>query len=130
MPDLDAFLASQAAVPWVWGQSDCCMTPAAWAVENGHGDLMALHRGEYDDEEGALAIVVRRGGVLPMISDGCARVGLLRAEVRARGVIGVIGSLTVPTRQWGAIWDGARWQVRDAAGFVALTAPALGMWGV
>ncbi|WP_289296251.1 hypothetical protein [uncultured Reyranella sp.] len=130
MDALAAFLAAHTASPWVWGESDCCMTPASWAAANGHGDLMAVHRGEYDDEAGALAIVVRRGGVLPMISDGCARIGLLRTDLRVRGVIGVIGSLNTPTRQWGAIWDGERWQVRDPAGFVALTAPALGMWSV
>lgn len=130
MVDLDVFLAERGALPWVWGSVDCSMVLADWAVANGHGDPLALYRGEYSDEAGALAIIVRRGGLLPIFSDGCARVGLVRVDERSRGVMAVIGSLNVPTRQWGAIWDGSRWQVRNADGFAPLTAFALGMWSV
>ncbi len=130
MTDLDAILAAKAVLPWSWGTVDCCMVPADWAIENGHGDLMALERGQYDDEAGASLVIVRRGGLFPMVSDGCARVGLTPVEEPSRGVIAVIGSLLTPTRQWGAIWDGTRWLVRDAAGFTAVTARPLGMWSV
>lgn len=130
MVDLDAFLAEKAALPWAWGAVDCCMVPADWAIANGHGDLMALDRGRYDDEAGALGVIVRRGGLFPMVSDGCARIGLAQVGEPARGVIAVIGSLLTPTRQWGAIWDGSRWLVRDASGFTPVTARALGMWSV
>lgn len=130
MVDLDAFLAEKAAQPWSWGSVDCCMVPADWGIANGYGDLMALERGRYDDEVGAEAMIVRRGGLFPLVSDGCARAGLMPVEAPARGVIAIIGSLLTPTRQWGAIWDGSRWLVRDASGFTAVTARALGMWGV
>lgn len=130
MADLNGFLAERASLPWAWGSVDCSMVVADWAVANGGGDPLALHRGGYADEAGAVAIIVRRGGLLPIFSDGCARVGLPRAAARSRGVIAVIGSLNVPTRQWAAIWDGERWQVRNADGFVSFTAHALGMWSV
>jgi hypothetical protein len=130
MADLAAFLAENAALPWGWGSVDCCMVLADWAQANGHGDLLAQYRGAYDDEAGCLAIVVERGGVLPIVGDGCARVGLTVTESRTPGVIAVIGSLTSPTRQWGAIWDGSRWLVRGADGFGPMTAPTLGMWSV
>jgi len=130
MADLAAFLADNGALPWVWGTVDCCMVLADWTQANGHDDLLAQYRGAYDDESGCLAIVVERGGVLPIVGDGCARVGLVATESRAPGVIAVIGSLTTPTRQWGAIWDGSRWLVRGADGFGPMTAPALGMWSV
>ncbi len=130
MADLAAFVAENGALPWAWGSVDCCMVLADWAQANGHGDLLAQYRSAYDDEAGCLAIVVRRGGLLPIVGDGCGRIGLIAAETRTPGTIAVIGSLTVPTRQWGAIWDGSRWLVRGADGFGAMTAPTLGMWSV
>jgi hypothetical protein len=130
MADLAAFLAENGALPWAWGSVDCCMVLADWALTNGHNDLLAQYRGAYDDEAGCLAIVVERGGVLPIVGDGCARVGLTATNFRSAGVLAVIGSLTSPTRQWGAIWDGSRWLVRGVAGFGPMTAPTLGMWSV
>lgn len=130
MADLATFLAENGALPWAWGSVDCCMALADWAQANGHGDLLAQYRGIYDDQAGCLAIVVERGGLLPIVGDGCARVGLTGTEIRTPGVIAVIGSLTVPTRQWGAIWDGSRWQVRGAEGFDPMAAPVLRMWSV
>lgn len=130
MIDLAAFLAETGALPWAWGSVDCCTVLADWAQANGHGDLLEQYRGAYDDEAGCLEIIVARGGLLPIISDGCSRAGISPVGSRAPGVIGVIGSLTSPTRQWGAIWDGAHWLVRGADGFAPMTARALGMWGV
>lgn len=130
MADLAEFLASNGALPWAWGSVDCCMVLADWAQANGHDDLLAQYRDAYDDERGCLAIIVERGGVLPIVADGCARVGLAETGERTAGVIAVIGSLTTPTRQWGAIWDGSRWLVRGAEGFGQMTAPTLGMWSV
>lgn len=131
MADLDAFLAENGASPWAWGSVDCCMALAAWVTANGHGDLLSQYRGTYDDEAGCLAIIVRRGGLLPIISDGSARVGLSKIEgAPPRGTIAVIGSLTAPTRQWGAIWDGGQWLVRNSEGFTPLVARSLGMWSV
>lgn len=127
--DLDSFLAEKAAAPWAWGSVDCCMVLADWALANGHGDLLARYRGAYDDEAGCVAIIVRRGGLLPIVSDGAARIGLARIEAPSRGSIGVIGSATVLTRQWGAIWDGG-WLVRGAEGFAPLVARPLGIWSV
>lgn len=130
MAELATFLAENAALPWAWGSVDCCMVLADWAQANGHGDPLAQYRGAYEDEAACVAIVVWRGGLLPILGDGCARVGLAETDVRAPGVIAVIGSQTSPTRQWGAIWDGNRWLVRGTNGFASMTAPALGMWGV
>jgi len=130
MADLPDFLAENGALTWEWGSVDAGMAVADWALANGHGDPLALYRGTYDDEAGWLAPVVKRGGVLPIVSDGCARAGLLAVGVLSVGAIGVIGSLTAPTRQWGAIWDGEHWLVRGADGFAPMSAPALGMWGV
>lgn len=128
--DLDAFLAAHAARAWSWGDVDCSMVLADWAIACGHADPAAALRGSYADELGWKRIVVRRGGLLPLVNDVCARAGFALVTGPARGVVGVIGSIRNPERQWGAIHDGARWQVRTVEGFTPMTAQTLGLWSV
>jgi hypothetical protein len=130
MADLDAFLAEKGALPWAWGTVDCCMVLADWSIANGREDLLARYRGAYDDAESCRRIVIERGGLLPLISDQCAQIGLAAVEAPARGAIAVIGSRLHPLRQWGAIHDGDRWRVRTADGFASVTARPLGVWSV
>ncbi len=130
MSDLGDFLAANAALAWEWGSVDACIAVADWAQANGHGDLLARYRGTYANEAGYLEIVVKRGGLLPVVADGCARVRLSVVDEPSLGVVGVIGSLMSPTRQRPAIWDGAVWLVRGPDGFAPMAAPALGMWSV
>ena len=69
MPDaLDTFFAASAARPWKWSRVDCAMTLADWAIYNGHPDPFADYRGAYDSEAAFRALVVARGGTLPIIS--------------------------------------------------------------
>lgn len=128
MADLNAFMAAHEEQAWAWGTVDCSMVLADWAIDNGHPDPAAALRGTYSDELGWKLIVVARGGLLPLVSDLCARAGFTATDTAARGVIGVVGSVRHPDRQWGAIHDGERWLVRAADGFGPITAPTLGMW--
>lgn len=131
MPDaLDDFFGEHAELEWGWGSVDCCLALADWVVANEHSDPAAAWRGSYSDELTWRRIVTARGGLLPLVSDVCARAGLARAAVAARGVIGVIGSSRHPDRQWGAIHDGEHWQVRSNEGFSPMVAPVLGMWSI
>lgn len=128
--DLDEFLATHALLPWGWGAVDCSLALADWAVANGYADPANELRGTYSDELGWKAIVVARGGLLPLVSDICDRAGILQTSLPVRGVVGVIGALHNADRQWGAIHDGTRWLVRGESGWTPLTAHALGMWVV
>lgn len=127
---LDGFLTDHAARPWAWGSVDCCLSLADWAVANGHVDPAATWRGTYSDEIGCRQIVIARGGLVPLVSDVCARAGLQAASAPARGDVGVIGTLLNVNNQFGAIFDGERWQVRSPQGFGPVIAKPLGMWRV
>ncbi len=128
--DLDDFMAAHADLAWEWGTADCSLVLADWAMANGHPDPAVSLRGAYTDELGWQRIVVARGGLFPLVSDICARAHLPPANVPGRGVIAVIGAPHSALRQWGAIHNGERWLVRNADGFVPMTARALGMWVV
>ena len=106
------------------------MVLADWSVANGRPDFLDVYRGTYADEEACQAIILRHGDLASLIAARCADAGLPVASVRTRGAIGVIGSAGNPLRQWGAIFDGARWQVRTVEGFQPIAARVLGMWSV
>jgi hypothetical protein len=127
---LDRFFAANAALPWGWGTVDCAMVLADWAIASGHPDPFIDYRGAYRTEEGWKAIVTPRGGMLPLVSEVLSRTQIAPVAVAVRGVIAVIGSPSHPLRQWGAIHDGARWQVRLEQGFTAVTARPLSLWSV
>ena len=125
---LDIFRAAHEARPHGWGDIDCCMALADWAIWLGHEDPACDLRGTYDSEEGCKAIVAAMGGLLPLVGRCCHRIGWERTERVETGVIGVIGSPTVISRQWGAIRDGSEWLVRAEAGFLPFHASAFAMW--
>ncbi len=128
--DLDAFFAENGALPWSWGWANCCTPLADWAVANGHEDPAADWRGLHDSAIAWRNVIVQHGGMLPFLSDVFARAGLPQTDLAVRGVIGVIGSRYNVDRQWGAIHDGARWQVRTVEGYAPMIARTLGMWSV
>jgi hypothetical protein len=130
LADLDAFLAAHGARPHEWGATDCSLVLADWAIANGHGDAAAHLRGSYDSEDACQAIVAAAGGVLPLVAGCAAALALPPLGEAVRGAIGVIGARAHPHRQWGAIFDGRDWQVRRLAGFEALKALPLAMWGI
>lgn len=126
------FLARENARPWGWGGAgggtDCSLILADWCVHRGHPDPAIGLRGSYRTELECARLVKRAGGLLRLVSERFAAIGLPLAEEPAAGVIAVIG--ISPMRQWGAIFDGARWAVRLKDGIVGVTAAPLRMWRV
>lgn len=123
------------AVPFVWGQSDCALLIADWAVANGHPDPAAHLRGTYDTEDACRSLLVAAGGLSAVVADCAARIGLKALHEPAFGAVGVIGSATNQARQWAGIWQGHRWMVRwlspDGRPTWALfSARPLAMWAV
>lgn len=106
------------------------MALADWTMLRGRGDLMAPHRGLYQDREGAERRILDHCDLVGFVRRGAVVIGLTELAAPEAGAIGVIGSPKVPLRQWGAIFDDRRWMVRMADGFGPLTAPMLGVWGV
>lgn len=130
MADFTTFMAEHSELSWAWGTVDCAMTLADWAVANGHDDPAALLRGTYSTEIGWRLIVVRRGGLLPIVNDLSALAGFSRLEAPALGAIGVLGRLMQAELQRAAIYDGENWQARSEAGFVPISMPVLTMWAL
>jgi hypothetical protein len=127
---LAEFLRAYGEKRWQPGEVDCCMFLAAWAIWLGHSDPAAHLRGTYDSEEGFRAIVEREGSV-PVLVGSCA--SLIRGRRQQRpvcGAIGVIGSAINVHRQFGAIHDGERWQVRFKNGVGPMAAQPLGIWSI
>ncbi len=128
--DLDAFIAANAALPHEFGAVDCSLVLADWAIANGHADAAAHLRGCYASEAECLAVIAAAGGVLPLVAACAATLGLVALDRAERGAIGVVGHPSKPRRQWGAIFDGADWQVRLGEGFAAIKAAPIAIWRI
>lgn len=127
---LAEFLAENGALPYSWGATNCCLGPADWIVANGHADPAAAYRTHCESEAACRALIEGAGGVLPLFGNAVEQVGLTAIEAPVAGAVGVIGSGSNIHRQWAALFDGARWQVRLQSGWVAFTAHTLGIWGI
>lgn len=125
---LAEFLAAYREKPWRVGEVDCCLFLAAWAIWLGHRDPAQQLRGAYDSEEGFRAIIERAGSVSALVGSCVAAIGGRRLQRPLCGAIGVIGSAANIHRQFGAIHDGERWNVRFKNGVGFMTAAPLAIW--
>lgn len=126
MARLDEWLRSAPA--HVYGQSDCCLWPAAW-VEHVTGRHPAPEMlGAYHDAEGCKRIVETAGGVVAVMQSFALRAGLEPTQTPQRGDIGtvIIPGLT----QLGAICTGAKWAVLCPKGVLIRKFEWLGAWRV
>lgn len=127
---LAEFLRTYGDKPWQPGKVDCCLFLAAWAVWLGHSDPAHHLRGTYESEEGFRAIIERAGNVSALVGSCVEAIGGKRMEQPLCGAVGVIGSAINIHRQFGAIHDGERWQVRFKNGIGPMTAHPLAIWAI
>lgn len=134
MARLEDFCERTNATPLIWGQADCSLLVADWAIENGHVDSAVGLRGAYDSEPSCRALLAARGGLLAVMGACAASIGLTPLREPEFGAVAVIGSERNPDRQWGAIWNGARWLVKwgdeASARWTPFAACPLGIWRV
>lgn len=126
---LKRFIEHHNRLPQEWGKVDCCLALADWAVWLGQEDPAIFLRGSYRTEEGCKELVRSSGGLVPLIEMCNEKTRLwTRTPDPVTGSIGVIGSAKVINRQFGAIYDGRRWNVRMEQGFVGMTASPISIW--
>ena len=127
--ELEQFLAAYREKPWSPGvEVDCCLALAEWAIWLGYPDPAQHLRGAYDSEEGFRAIVERAGNVPAVVAPCVERIHGKPLQRPRCGAIGVIGSAVNIHRQFGAIHDGERWNVRFKNGVGFMTAASLAIW--
>ena len=118
------------ATSFVYGVADCCLALADWAKANGYPDGATDLRGTYNNENDMYSIIQTYGDVVGIVEHCASIAGVAQASRQQIGSIAVIGNPSNMYRQWGAIWDGVRWQVFLKGGFTGLTAKPLKIWAV
>lgn len=128
---LDAFLAENVLRSWDPGGSvDCCLALAEWAIWLGYDDPAAHLRGIYGAGQGQIDMLSQGGGAMGLIERCALSIGAVRTFNPSRGDIGVVGSPTVLTRQFGVIHDGRGWITRTKTEFTRVTARTLAAWKI
>lgn len=127
---LNCFFRHHLEKSWSPGEVDCCLFLADWARWLGHPYPACHLKGTYDSDEGFRSIIHKAGGVVPLVAECVSTVGGKLIQHPVCGSIGVIGSTVNMDHQFGAIFDGARWNVRFIDSIGPLTASPLAIWSI
>jgi hypothetical protein len=113
-PRLAALFAARAAMPFTWGQFDCCLFAAdAVLAVTGHDPAQDL-RGTYATAAEAAAVLRQAGGVVGV---AISRAGpVVRPQLAQPGDVGL--SLLDPAAPTLAVWGGTAWHAPGASGLV------------
>jgi hypothetical protein len=125
---LKEFFAVYSALPWQPGKVDCLLMLADYAVALGYSDPAAHLRGTYDSDEGFERIIEWAGNVPALVGDCAGRINAKLVQRPFCGAIGVIGSSSDIHRQFGAIHDGERWNIRFKEKIAPMVARPLAIW--
>lgn len=130
---LDRYLERLAGRRFAFGQHDCLLAVADWVRELTGHDEGAWYRGTYNTDAGWRGIVERAGGVVRLLDDTCARLGLVPTLGDLR--CGDVGAIDLPAGVGltGAIFVGPRWVSVATTGLASLSVSAARVataWGV
>jgi hypothetical protein len=129
--ELERFLSFDSEREWSPGEVvDCCLSLAEWAIWLGYDDPAKNYRGSYTEGQGQADALERVGGALTIVGRLAASINAQCISEPLAGCIGVLGSATNPTRQFGAIFDGRQWITRTSSGWQEVTARVLGIWKI
>lgn len=126
--ELTRFVETHSLKSWEPGSVDCLLTLADWFRWRGFPDAAAHLRGTYTTEEGFCALLSRYGGAVAIVDECAARIAINRVDHAEIGSIGIIGSATNSSRQFGGIYDGAKWLLRADKGFLPIIAKPIAVW--
>lgn len=113
--------------PFAWGSLDCCLWAADWVLARSGRDPAAPLRGGYWTEAGAGELVRRAGGILALVSQHVAAIGLVEAADPAPGDLGVV---QFASGRSPALWTGEMWVAKAQTGIFAGRYPHLVAWSV
>jgi hypothetical protein len=108
---LTGFIRAAMRREFVWGERDCALFCADWALRVTGHDMGAIWRGKYDSEAGAMAFIAAAGGLVALFDEGTA--GVLERCAAEDALVGVI---TSPEGDVGAIRSGMSWVVLTERG--------------
>jgi hypothetical protein len=102
---LTEFLRSAAQRGFSWGEHDCLLWLADWIEDRRGVDAAGLLRGSYRTALEAQRLVKREGGLVALIDQRMAPLGIARTDQPQRGDIAIVDG---PENRMGAlILDGA-----------------------
>ena len=104
-----------ASRPFVWGSTDCCLSPCEVLRRLGLPDGAVEWRGQYRDAKGAARMLEARGGLEKVAADRCAVLGWPEAPPESA----CAGDLGIVRHRGGdalAIFDGGAWCVKSFRG--------------
>ncbi|KQM37929.1 DUF6950 family protein [Sphingomonas sp. Leaf10] len=114
---------------WDWVHLDCCRWVARWVELCGRQNPITALGLDYATERQAIALIVRRGGLVQLWTDGMALVGAPETAGLTPGCVGIIQRPTIcGLNEAAAIYTGERWAALGLRGQEFMPAPVLKAW--
>lgn len=129
--DVQEYLAAAGLIKWRYGEADCTLFAADWAIAKCGVDPAAGIRGTYWDEGGAARIVAAAGGMSAFIAARLTAIGWKQVQGPNDGDIGVVRTPLSPVGRIGlvpAIRAGGLWVVRTRYGQRAAMFECKAIW--
>ncbi|HEV7323524.1 MAG TPA: hypothetical protein VGN91_00510 [Bosea sp. (in: a-proteobacteria)] len=124
---LSAFLAAGSALPFAWGERDCCLWVADWIKAESGRDPGAALRGYYGSSGACLRLLRRGGGLSAVVCELMKGAGFEEAR---SPVVGDAGLIETKIGAMGAICLGENWAVKSAEGVAILPAAPVKAWRI
>lgn len=116
---------------WDWTAQDCCRWVDRWLQARDHASAIRALGLHWTTEKGALRVIRRGGGLVPLWSAGMALIGVPEVDEPQAGDIAVIKRATLDRLdQSMAIYTGSRWASLGLRGLEFGPADALKVWRV
>lgn len=125
---LRSYIREGAALPFVWGQSDCCSWALGWVVrETGSDPFLAL-RGAYASRMSCARLLTRHGGLEALARRLMSAAGLPETAGDARpGDVALVQTAIGPM---GAICTGNSFALKSVDGVVVMPCTPIVAWSV
>jgi hypothetical protein len=132
---LSLYLEEATKLQWQWGLHDCALWMADYVARVRGGDPGAEFRGKYASEFRCGLFLARRGGLLKVVGDVAASIGLSETDDPKRGDIGVIWAPAlnmgrVKMEPTSAIYLGGNWARFSHLGLIVGDAKFISAWSV
>lgn len=116
-------------LPFDFVRSDCCRWLDRYLVARGRQSAIKALGLHWTTEKGALRVIKRGGGLVPLWSRGMDAVGVPEASEHKPGDVAVIGRSTLDRlNQATAIYTGSRWASLGLRGMEYGPAEPLKVW--
>lgn len=124
---LRSYIREGAALPFVWGQSDCCPWALGWVEREIGSDPFATVRGAYASRMACARLLAQHGGLEALARRLMSTAGLRETDAAKPGDVALVQTAIGPM---GAICVGGAFAMKSIDGVVVMPSNPIVAWSI